>query len=159
MTSNQKPVPMVHSPDLSNRSATPPPPPPPLKDHNRMTESKERNAKQDRQTNQTPTQESRPEQQHENLNRSKTHDYQPGDTPVKTSYKTFNYQPGDTPVKTPYKTFNSERLIKKTIKLATEESVVFSPLPDINKYSEHFSPSVADFNIAFYCNALENQVS
>merc|ERR1712226_1789212 len=137
-------VPMVHSPDISNRNATPPPPPPPLKDHNRVTtEPKDRNnTKQERQTMQTPTSESRLEQ-HEILNRSKTHEYQPGDTPVKTTYKTFN----------------SERLIKKTIKLEKEESIVFSPLPDLNKYTEHFVPSVADLNTSFYCNSLENQIA
>lgn len=131
---------MLPSPDLTNRNATPPPPPPPLRV---SSESKDRNSiKQERLTmQQTPTSERL--DHHENHNRSKSFDYQAGDTPLRTSYKSFN----------------TDRLIKRTIKLEKEESVLFQPLPDLNKYTEHFAPSVADLNTSFYCNSLENQVS
>jgi hypothetical protein len=42
--------------------------------------------------------------------------------------------------------------------LERPEPISFTELPDLNKYSEYFSPSVAEFHTAFYCNALENQI-
>lgn len=162
-SSNAKPVPMVQSPDISSNrsdSATPPPPPPPPKENNRIPQETkpDRTPKLERQHSQTSTTaaaittpttlDSRTEL-NDHLNRSKnSHDVtrKADDTPLKAS------------VATP-RTYSTERLIRRTIKLERPDPISFLELPDLNKYSEYFSPSVAEFHTAFYCNTLENQIS
>ena len=154
-SSNQKPIPMVQSPDISSNrsdSITPPPPPPPPKENRIPSEPKElKTPKLERQNSHhtpssnvnTPT--------IQNSGKSNDHGHR-----SKNSHDVTR-KADDTPLKT--KSYNSDRLIKRAIKLERPDPISFDELPDMNKYSEYFSPSVAEFHTAFYCNALDNQVS
>jgi len=165
-SSNQNPIPMVQSPEISSNrsdSATPPPPPPPPPKENIRVVSETKNSKHERHKTQmlanvssiTPITTTTTA-----TTTTTTHDHHSIRSNKCKSRESGSGSDGKTPMKmSTSKHHNSERLIKRTIKLERPEPISFIDLPDLNKYSEYFSPSVAEFHTVFYCNTLENQIA
>jgi len=130
----------------SSTSVTPPPPPPPLKE-NKLNNSINHHKSESRLSRTSSTPYNKPEALRDSLNRSKSHqEYQEDESPLKPSYKASELR------------YNEDKSLKKHAeRLLHESKLMFTELPDLQRYSNFYSPAFNDFTLGFYGVALDKQ--